>query len=154
MPLSFDLIANNVAATNYNVHSMPQIFHESDPRAQHIVRGPFNIRNNAGWWKIKEKGKIASGWEIAGSAYGKVLRDSRLWQLKSRRALALEHSVDEHAVLAIARHEEKWMFVINFEMPPRDKAGVAHVDVDLTLAAVTADRDAPLSNHILELATL
>lgn len=81
-------------------------------------------------------------------------RDSRLWQLKSRRAFALEHPVDEHAVLAVAYHEEERMLVVDLEMSSRDKAGVAHVDIDLTFAAVAADRDAPLSNHVLELAAL
>lgn len=80
--------------------------------------------------------------------------NSRLWQLKDRGALALEHPVDEHAVFAVADHEEERVFVEDLEVPARDKAGVAHVDVDLTLAAVAADRDAPLPNHVLELAGL
>lgn len=80
--------------------------------------------------------------------------NSRLWQLKRRRALTLEHPVDEHAVLAVAHHVEGWVFVVDLEVPSRDKAGVAHVDVDLTLAAIAADRDAPLPNHVFELAAL
>lgn len=80
--------------------------------------------------------------------------NSRLWQLKSRSALALEHTVDEDAVLAVAYHEEERMVIEDLEVPPRDKAGVAHVDVDLTLAAVATDRDAPLPNHVLEFAAL
>lgn len=46
------------------------------------------------------------------------------------------------------------MLVVDLEVFPRDKARVAHVDVDLTLAAVAAYRDAPLPNHVLELAAL
>lgn len=83
-----------------------------------------------------------------------VTRNSRLWQLKSRGALALKYSIDEHAILAVTHHEEERMVVEDLEVPSGDKARVAHVDVDLTLAAVAADRDAPLSNHVLELAAL
>lgn len=80
--------------------------------------------------------------------------NSRLWQLKDRGALALEYPVDEYAILAVADHEEERVLVEDVEVPARDEAGVAHVDVDLTLAAVAADGDAPLPNHVLELAGL
>lgn len=66
----------------------------------------------------------------------------------------MKYSIDEYAILAIAHHEEKRMVVEDLEVPSGDKTGVAHVDVDLTLAAVAADRDAPLSNHVLELTAL
>ena len=80
--------------------------------------------------------------------------DSRLWQLKSGCSLALKNTVDEDPVLAIAGHKEIRMIVVNFEVSPGDEIRMAHIDVNLALAAVTSNSDAPLAHHVLEFATL
>lgn len=112
-------------STNKN-HHPPQILHHSSP----IQRNPTNQPT-----KPEQS-------------------NSRLWQLKGRSPLALEHPVDEDPVLAVAGHEEVRLVVVDLQVPPGYETRVAHVDVDLALAAVPADGDAPLAHHVLELPAL
>lgn len=66
----------------------------------------------------------------------------------------MKDAVDEHAVLAIAHHVEERVLEEHLQVLARDKAGVAHVHVDVASAAVAADGDAVLAHHVLELAAL
>lgn len=80
--------------------------------------------------------------------------DLRSRQEEWRGCLALKLSVHKHPVLAVAVHVEMWRVVVDLEVPPRNEARVAHVHVHVALAAVAADGDAVLANHVLELARL
>mgnify|MGYP005983633183 CR=1 FL=1 len=55
----------------------------------------------------------------------------RLGQVDGRGALALEHAVDEDAVLAVAQHVEERVVEEDLQVPARDEARVAHVHVDV-----------------------
>lgn len=82
------------------------------------------------------------------------LADSRLWQLEMWRSFALKDAVDEYAVLAVADHVEVVLVVVDLNMSARYERGVTHVDVHFAAAAVAADDNAVLSDHVLELASL
>lgn len=71
-------------------------------------------------------------------------------KLEGRRALALEHTVHKHAILAVADHVKVRRFEVYFNVTTGNKTVVAHVDVHVALAGVAADHHPTLTHHVFE----
>lgn len=71
-------------------------------------------------------------------------------QLEGRRALALEHTVHKHAILAVTDHVKVRRLKVYFNVTTRNKAVVAHVHVHVALAGVAADHHPTLTHHVFE----
>lgn len=78
----------------------------------------------------------------------------RFGQLYGWGPLALEHAVDEDAVLAVAHEIEVGMVEEDLEVPARYEARMAHVHVHVAPRTVAPDHDPVLADHVLELAAL
>ena len=79
---------------------------------------------------------------------------SPLGQQHGGGALALEHAVHQHAILAVARQVELRVVVEQFQMSARYETRVAHVNVHLASTRVPADHDTFLPDEVLEVAAV
>lgn len=77
-------------------------------------------------------------------------RHSPLRHEHRRRALALEHAVHQHAVLAVARQVELRVVVEQLQVPARYEARVPHVHVHLSPARVSPYHHPLLPDDVLK----
>lgn len=83
-----------------------------------------------------------------------LLRDSPPGQQHRGGALPLEHTIHQHAILAVTRQIELLLVVEQLQVPSRYETRVSHVHIDLAAAGVAPDHDALLPDQVLEVAAI